>query len=89
VSSRFQANDLDAFLAKLVGERSSSRSRADHDDNAIVIQVMFCSHVSWTFPNKSRGSAGSAVRLVAWTWAVAERIWQPAVGSAAVSDPSK
>jgi hypothetical protein len=52
VVSRLQANDFDALLAKLVGERAAAGSRADHHDDARVIQFVFGSHV-YDFPSES------------------------------------
>ena len=42
----FQSDDTDAFLGQFVGEDAATGARSDNDDDAVVIQFEWCTHLT-------------------------------------------
>ena len=39
--SRLEYNDVNTFLAQLIGERPAARSRANNDDYRVIVVIVF------------------------------------------------
>src|SRR5690606_33538494 len=66
--SRFQNNDIDAFLGQFVAERAAASARADDDDDLVVLEIIWSSHCFLPMLSRFRkqGACRTGMPLCNW-----------------------